>query len=494
MGRRARGSIWESRGTVFLSLTLDKRTSVALSGCTNRDEVEVRRNIILGIVQKLKAESRLDLAESICRQAGAATAETLAGIVTLVNGLGSGGERLTPKPVIRPNGASSKMTVRQFAEKLWTNNELARQFRKRVKAIDHAPNIRKLEKHIYPVVFDGRSIADTPLDEFTLDHADQILAETSLPERSIRHVAQVIHRLFALAEYPARVIAHSPLPRGWLPKANDQKAFGYLYPKEDELLLANTKVPLVRRLLYGFCMREGPRKSNAVTIEWTDLVLDMPDGGGYITLDKTKSGHSGSWALDPGTAEAFRRWRRICPSERFVFPSEALPRARRAYRGQHLVVGQLAENLRDDLLRSGVDRAKLFETTGHRQKLRAHDLRATFVTLALGNGRTDDWVKKRTGHRSDAMLNRYKREAETVQELHLGWFKPLHEAIPELAAMPAESAATTATEHATITPAEPPSEEITSAYRRQIRFQRPKSGRFARRKLLQSQPGAKGGN
>jgi hypothetical protein len=33
------------------------------------------------------------------------------------------------------------------------------------------------------------------------------------------------------------------------------------------------------------------------------------------------------------------------------------------------------------------------------------------------------------------MRNRYKREAETVHELKLGWLKPLHEAIPELAAM-----------------------------------------------------------
>ena len=66
-------------------------------------------------------------------------------------------------------------------------------------------------------------------------------------------------------------------------------------------------------------------------------------------------------------------------------------------------------------------------------RLRAHDLRATFVTLALGAGKTDDWVKKRTGHMSDSMLRRYRREAETVQELHLGWLKPLYEVIPELA-------------------------------------------------------------
>ena len=55
------------------------------------------------------------------------------------------------------------------------------------------------------------------------------------------------------------------------------------------------------------------------------------------------------------------------------------------------------------------------------------------MTLALGDGRTEHWVKKRTGHLSDAMLRRYQREAETVAELHLGWLKPLHEVVPELA-------------------------------------------------------------
>ncbi len=30
------------------------------------------------------------------------------------------------------------------------------------------------------------------------------------------------------------------------------------------------------------------------------------------------------------------------------------------------------------------------------------------------------------------MLRRYRREAETVQELYLGWLEPLHEVIPEL--------------------------------------------------------------
>jgi len=33
------------------------------------------------------------------------------------------------------------------------------------------------------------------------------------------------------------------------------------------------------------------------------------------------------------------------------------------------------------------------------------------------------------------MIARYRRQAQTVQELNLGWLKPLHEVVPELAAM-----------------------------------------------------------
>jgi len=82
---------------------------------------------------------------------------------------------------------------------------------------------------------------------------------------------------------------------------------------------------------------------------------------------------------------------------------------------------------------TGVDRPKLFERSEHRIPLRAHDLRASFVTLALANGKAETWVTTRTGHTTSAMLNRYRRDAESIAELNLGWFAPLHEAIPEFA-------------------------------------------------------------
>jgi integrase len=197
----------------------------------------------------------------------------------------------------------------------------------------------------------------------------------------------------------------------------------------------------VKRLYIGVANREGPRRGNLVNLDWSSLMLDTPQGG-FMWLDKTKSGRDASWALDPGTAEALRRWKGICPSETWVFPESALAPTRRwVRRDRPLSAEHLSDELRAWLQACGVTRAKLFERSAHRIPIRAHDLRATFVTLALANGKTEAWVMKRTGHTTSMMLNRYRRDAESISELDLGWFTPLHEAIPELAKMGSSSVA-----------------------------------------------------
>ena len=67
-----------------------------------------------------------------------------------------------------------------------------------------------------------------------------------------------------------------------------------------------------------------------------------------------------------------------------------------------------------------------------------HDLRGTFVTTALANGRSEGWIADRTGHRSSQMITDYKRNARTFKELEQqeGDLAPLDEAIPELAIAP----------------------------------------------------------
>ena len=77
-------------------------------------------------------------------------------------------------------------------------------------------------------------------------------------------------------------------------------------------------------------------------------------------------------------------------------------------------------------------RPELFTRSEHRLRVRAHDLRATFVTLALAAGKSESWVADRTGHKSSAMINKYRRTARFASELGLGELAPLDQAVPEL--------------------------------------------------------------
>ena len=78
---------------------------------------------------------------------------------------------------------------------------------------------------------------------------------------------------------------------------------------------------------------------------------------------------------------------------------------------------RVAETFRAHLRLAGVNRAELFEHNDNSRQIRVHDLRATFITLALANNRTETWVQDRTGHKSSVMVNRYRRQARQANEL-----------------------------------------------------------------------------
>ena len=92
--------------------------------------------------------------------------------------------------------------------------------------------------------------------------------------------------------------------------------------------------------------------------------------------------------------------------------------------------GHLADTLRVHLKAAGIDRPELFEHNEKRRQIDVHGLRATFVTLALANGRSESWVCDRTGHRSSTMVAKYKRTARTAAALRLGALTPLDRALP----------------------------------------------------------------
>ncbi|HEX9620003.1 MAG TPA: tyrosine-type recombinase/integrase [Polyangiaceae bacterium] len=180
-----------------------------------------------------------------------------------------------------------------------------------------------------------------------------------------------------------------------MPKVGKSPAFPFLYPDEESALMACEQVPLGFRMLWGFLAREGCRVSEALGLTFRDVDLER----GAVSLDKNETDDPRTWALDPSVAEALRRWR----DRRQARPGEA-----------------------------GVDRQELHERGTNRRPMRAHDLRGTFVTLSLANGRTETWVADRTGHKSSQMINRYRRAARSATELPVGPLAPLAEALPDL--------------------------------------------------------------
>lgn len=305
----------------------------------------------------------------------------------------------------------------------WTSGRLARKYpdhvrpRKRVR-----DDVSRFEHHIYPLV------GDVPVADFTRQHAGTVMAALppKLSPKTRREVGQLINRVLSLAVEPMQILEQNPLPRGWVPKARGDKAKSYLYPDEEAKLLSCTAVPLGLRVVYAFLSREGMRKSGALGLTWADIDLKK----GVVTLDDNKTDDPRAWALGSDVAEALRRWHKLSGKPKGPAPVFKLP------------VGDLrSDDLRDNLKRAGVRRPQLFESNDKRMPIRVHDLRGTFVTLALAAGRSEAWVTDRTGHRSSQMVFRYKRVSRTASELGLGWLKPMHIAIPELAKCSRRSAA-----------------------------------------------------
>jgi len=77
-----------------------------------------------------------------------------------------------------------------------------------------------------------------------------------------------------------------------------------------------------------------------------------------------------------------------------------------------------------------LDRKQLFESSSSRRPICAHDPRASFITVALANGRTETSVMDCMAHESSTMINRYRWAACSLAELRAGDLTPLELAIP----------------------------------------------------------------
>jgi integrase len=422
MPRAATGNVYEDEGRFYARIMVAPgvRKRIPLRACTTQPKAEKRGTVVATLATDLrKAEVPVDVILRMLTLAGErADGKPLASVIAAAAALCRGDARAKlPERAV--------MTFQDVGQR-WTSGALARDFPDHVKAKGTAERDRqRLERYVYPFAGTVRIV------DFALEDAERVMR--ALPPKRVRtaatrrHVAQLIHRVLTLAVFPLRIIKAHPLPPGFLPKLGPPRAKGYLYPDEDAALMGCAAVPLCWRVLYGFLDREGPRVSEAAALDLADVDLVR----GVLTLDKNKTDDPRAWALGPDVVRALRAWVALREAD----AGAPLPKSAPMFcdeTGERIGEGSLAAQFREHLEAAGVDRAALYEHNDKRQRIRAHDLRASFVTLALANGRTETWVADRTGHKSSDMINRYRRAARTAAELALGWLRPLDACLPEL--------------------------------------------------------------
>lgn len=406
---KASGAVRERNGRLYIRITTGRksRETVCLPWCSSPEVALERAQVVQGLVTRLRAAGHDELVPKVLEAASSADHAKVAAIARAVDGL-LGGQLVATK------GTPAPLTFQVFAER-WTSGALHREFPDFVRSKRSAEDdVFRLAKHVYPLI-GARELAS-----ITLDDALGVMRKLppELASASRRHVAQLLSKIFTTAVYPCRVLAASPLPRGFLPKLRKQKGKTALYPDEEAALLACTKVPLVNRVLYGFSAREGMRSSESLRMTWGDLDLSR----GVVRLDRNKTDQPRSWALDPTTAEALRRWRKLSggASTARVFPGVENN-------------GHLAGTFRMHLQEAGVARSELYEDSDVRRPIRFHDLRGTFCSVALACDKTEAWVTARTGWRSSMQVAAYRRLAQQFSDVGAGWFVDMAVTIPELA-------------------------------------------------------------
>jgi integrase len=384
-------------------------------------EAEQRAALLADIAKRLRPVAAPDeIAELLLEGGKARTERGLAVVIEAADAIASG-TTTRAKSAIAP-------TFADFAAE-WTSKDLHRRYPDHVRDKDETEDVQQLRDYINP------QIGSTRLPDVALEHAEKVMQAlpAALGPRTRRHVAQCMRKVLSLAVYPGRHIAANPIPREWMPTIpkSANKAKSTLFPDEDAKLCSCPAVALERRIAYGILAREGMRASELGELRFSDVDLVR----GRVRLDENKTDDPRAWALSPDVVRVLAWWKKRRKAEEGDRVLDLdLSQGPRWLRGKTWKKKSRHKDEVGDLRTAGITRAELFERTGSRMPVRLHDLRACFVTVSLANGKTEQWVTDRTGHKSSQMLSLYTRQARTWAELGLGALQPLDELLPEMKA------------------------------------------------------------
>jgi integrase len=317
--------------------------------------------------------------------------------------------------------AGQRLTVEEFGD-LWTSGKLYEQHgevnKLRPKATADDDEYR-LKKYVYPKI-GSRPVAD--IAESDIEHVLNEASRKQGPKwRAKLHVYQAMRRLFDLAIMPGRIRKDNPVSRYLRPGRTKPKLFGYLYPSELLALLHCSDVPIARRVLYALAVYTGLRKSSLYALTWGGVDFENRT----LTSLESKTDLPQMFEVHASLSQLLAHWYEHRGRPKSDAPIVVVSDVER--RGE-----REGETLRDDLTAAKVTRQALHERKANASPMRFHDLRATFVTWAMREGRGDGWISDRTGHLTPEMRARYARAARTLLDLNYQPFPDVSAAIPEL--------------------------------------------------------------
>ena len=462
MKRKATGGAYVVRGRAYLRISLGggRRQAEALPWVTAEQAAEhrggascscvacVRARDVQGLVSRLLDAGHGDFAVKVIEAAATADDAKMTALRQAVDGIVGGAivKAAEPSPALSP------LSFEGFARR-WVRGELAADYPDEVDRKRSAyQDLCNLTRYVFPVV-GPKLLRDVTLDDYqrALREADarRTLKARKLSPSTRRQIGQVMRHVLELAVYPARILTTNPVPANALPKRRPPPARQFVYPDEDALVLRDTTTELGARLLVGFLHRLGLRRADVLggAIDEVDEAArdegdelgDVPPltwrrvdlRRGYILPDRNKTSDASLIPIEADVARALAVWKRVTKASGPDDPVFTTPAGTAIAPREATTIYRAA--VKRALVAADCDRPELWTPARGQRGLRLHDARASMVTIALLNGRTEDWVRRRSKHKSSA-IEAYRRDLGTYRELTLGDWVPLDSGIPEIAA------------------------------------------------------------